>query len=111
MPFFRNESPCDWRDAIHTQSNGNELYGIQRSVTTRGWKYVYNGFDFDELYDLKRDPHEMKNLAADPNYADTLLRMCRRMWRFAYEQKDVCVNAYIMVGLAPFGPGVAFEKD
>jgi len=109
LPFFRGESPPDWRDALFTQSNGNELYGIQRSVTTRRWKYVYNGFDFDELYDLERDPHETKNLADDPAYIEIVHQMCRRMWRFACDQKDVCVNSYIMVSLAPFGPGVAFE--
>ena len=33
LPFLRNEpAPADWRDAIFTQSNGNEQYGIQRSV-------------------------------------------------------------------------------
>jgi len=30
------------------------------------------------------------------------------MWRFAREHDDVCVNPYIMVSLAPYGPGVAF---
>ena len=26
---------------------------------TKDHKYVYNGFDYDEMYDLKNDPHEM----------------------------------------------------
>ena len=37
---------------MYTQTNGNELYGIQRAVWNRKWKYVFNGFDYDELYDL-----------------------------------------------------------
>jgi choline-sulfatase len=111
MPFLHGEAPADWRDAIFTQSNGNELYGIQRSVTTRRWKYVYNGFDFDELHDLERDPHETKNLAGDPAHAAIVREMCQRMWRFAREHGDVCVNPYIMVSLAPYGPGVAFEEE
>lgn len=110
VPFLRNESPRDWRDALFTQSNGNELYGIQRSVMTRAWKYVYNGFDFDELYDVQSDPAEMRNLAADPCYAEVVREMAGRMWRFAYDHQDVCINGYIMVGLAPYGPAEAFGR-
>jgi arylsulfatase A-like enzyme len=63
LPWLYNETPANWRDAIFTQLNGVELYYTQRAVTTERYKYVYNGFDFDELYDLKNDPHEMVNLA------------------------------------------------
>jgi arylsulfatase A-like enzyme len=62
-PFFRGETPQDWREAHCTQFNGVELYYTQRAVQTRTHKYVYNGFDFDELYDLEADPHEMVNVA------------------------------------------------
>lgn len=111
VPFLRGDAPpADWRDAIFTQSNGNELYGIQRSVSTRKWKYVCNGFDYDELYDLEADPGEMRNLAADAKYRDVVHDMCRRLWRFAFEHKDVAINDYILVALAPFGPAEAFRK-
>ena len=36
------------------------------------YKYVLNGFDFDELYDLETESCEMTNLAPDPAYADVL---------------------------------------
>ena len=54
VPFLRGETPEQWRDTLFTQSNGNELYGIQRAVFTDRWKYVYNGFDYDELYERER---------------------------------------------------------
>jgi arylsulfatase A-like enzyme len=111
MPFLRNETPPTWRDALFTQTNGNELYGIQRSVTTAEWKYVYNGFDEDELYDLGADPGETLNLAADPAHAPVVREMCRRMWRFAHEHGDVCINPYIMVGLAPWGPAEGLREE
>ena len=109
MPFLRKETPPGWRDEMHTQCNGVELYYTQRSVMTNEFKYVYNGFDRDELYDLLADPHEMRNLAGDPAYDDVVREMCRRMWRFAYSQDDTAINPYITVGLAPYGPAEAFR--
>jgi len=101
--------PADWRDAVFTQCDGVELYYTQRSVRTRDWKYVYNGFDFDELYDLRTDPGETRNLARDPAHADTLHALCARLWRFAHETDDTVFNHYWTVGLAPLGPASAFE--
>lgn len=111
MPFLKDEAPGQWRDAVFTQTNGNELYGIQRSVMTREWKYVYNGYDYDELYDLTKDPDEMHNLIDDPALQPVVKELCRRLWGFAYQTKDVCINPYIMVAHAPYGPGIIFENE
>jgi arylsulfatase A-like enzyme len=111
VPFLDGVTPVDWRDALFTQTNGNELYGIQRSVTTRDWKLVYNGFDFDELYHLAEDPHETVNLARDPALTTVRRDLYRRLWEFAHETSDNAKNNYIMVGLAEFGPALAFENS
>ena len=111
VPFLRDQQPQAWRDAIFTQCNGVELYFTQRSVMTKDFKYVYNGFDFDELYDLRTDPHETRNLAADPAYRDVLHRMVKRMWQFAHQEQDTAINSYITVGLAPWGPAEAFRHN
>jgi arylsulfatase A-like enzyme len=108
-PFLRDETPSTWRDEIHTQCNGVELYYTQRAVMTREFKYVFNGFDRDEFYDLQVDPHEMRNLAADPDYEGVKREMCRRMWRFAHREDDAAINPYITVGLVPYGPAEAFR--
>jgi arylsulfatase A-like enzyme len=110
-PFLRGEAPAGWRDEIHTQCNGVETYFTQRSVTTARHKYVWNGFDDDELYDLERDPHEMRNLARDPACAGVVREMSRRMWRFARREEDSAIQSYITVALAPYGPGEAFAED
>jgi hypothetical protein len=110
MPFLQDRAPARWRDDIQTQCNGVELYYTQRSVMTRDWKYVFNGFDFDELYDLRRDPHEVHNLAAEPQFGPVVREMCGRMWRFACREGDSAINPYITVGLAPFGPAEAFRR-
>ncbi len=110
VPFLRDQAPPDWRDEIHTQCNGVELYYTQRSVTTATHKYVFNGFDLDELYDLRADPHEMHNLADDPACEPVKRELVGRMWRFALREQDAAINNYITVGLAPYGPGEAFRQ-
>jgi len=47
------------------------------AVRTTDWKYIRTPEldDIDELYDLKNDPHEMKNLASDPAYKEQLDKM------------------------------------
>ncbi len=109
LPFMEGRPPEVWRDEMHSQCNGVELYYTQRSVMTRNYKYVYNGFDCDELYDLRNDPHEMRNLASDPAYETVKQEMCGRMWRFAHAEGDTAINPYITVGLAPYGPAEAFR--
>ncbi|MEM7799320.1 MAG: sulfatase-like hydrolase/transferase [Chloroflexota bacterium] len=108
IPFLSGITPTDWRDAHYTQLNGVELYYSQRSVQTQRHKYVYNGFDFDELYDLDKDPHELKNVAADPAYAEIKRHLVKKMWRFAAAEGDERLfNPYGTVALAPWGPGEA----
>lgn len=108
-PFLRNETPSDWTDTFFTQFNGVELYYSQRSVMTKEFKYVYNGFDFDELYDLRNDPHEMVNLSEHPDYQDVKRDLVRRMWRFAGREDDIIFNPYATVAFAPWGPADALR--
>jgi arylsulfatase A-like enzyme len=104
-PFLRGEAPEDWPDAFHSQFNGVELYYTQRMVVTKEFKYVFNGFDDDELYDLRRDPHELVNRAEHPDYQEVKRELVRRMWRFAAREGDeLLFNGYVTVSLAPWGP-------
>jgi arylsulfatase A-like enzyme len=134
LPWLRGETPADWREAVFTQMNGVELYYTQRIVVTRDYKYAYNGFDYDELYDLKQDPYEMRNLAFPnlklsrseleqgtglhnagnlpwpplPSELDAVRRdLLKRMWEFAREHKDQIFDSYITIAMAPYGPAVA----
>ncbi len=108
--FLRDQPPADWPDEIHTQCNGVELYYTQRSVRTSDFKYVFNGFDDDELYDLRSDPDEMVNLAANAGYGPVKRDLARRMWRFAHREGDTATSNYITVSLAPYGPAEAFRE-
>jgi arylsulfatase A-like enzyme len=48
-------------------------------------RYVYHG---EELYDLKNDPHELKNLAKDRQYADIKMDMSRALDRWIKQNRD-----------------------
>lgn len=111
LPFMNNDQKEEWRKEYYTQSNGNELYGIQRSVTNADFKLVYNGFDYDELYDLQNDPEEMINLINSPEHKTIIKSLYKKLWQHAMEHDDTCINAYIIVALAEYGPGAAFFQD
>ena len=108
-PLFAGATPEEWRETHYTQFNGVELYYTQRVVQTEAYKYVYNGFDFDELYDLHADPHEMRNVADHEDYQDVKRELVKRMWQTALDQNDIITNPYATVAMAPWGPGIAFE--
>ena len=70
-----------------------EYYGGRYTLTQRilwdgDWKFVHNGFDYDELYNLAADPFEMNNLAQDPAHARRIQAMTRHMWSVAVESGD-----------------------
>jgi arylsulfatase A-like enzyme len=71
--WFGPDKPSPWRDTIFSQLNGVEVYYTQRIVMTHTHKYVYNGFDFDEFYDLTNDPYELVNLAFPGNAPEPAL--------------------------------------
>lgn len=59
-----------WRDTLMCETYGHG-YGVTilgRMVTDGRWKYVCTEKGQDELYDLKLDPYELKNLAVLPEY-------------------------------------------
>jgi arylsulfatase A-like enzyme len=109
-PFLRGGKPENWRTDMFTQTNGNENYGIQRAVFDRDFKYVYNAFDYDELYDLQNDPHETRNLRGQPGYEGLTRRMWEKLWRFAFDNRDDISNSYTVTAMQPYGPGIMAKK-
>ncbi|MGV3639880.1 MAG: sulfatase [Adhaeribacter sp.] len=56
----------------HTFAGSPRLPKVE-GVVSREWKYMlFTEHGYEELYDLKQDPHEKRNLASDPAYARTL---------------------------------------
>jgi len=104
LPIFQGFVPNDWPKSFFGQFLGTEYYYTQRIIRDHRFKYVFNGFDFDELYDLKNDPCELKNLANDPDYESVKQRLIEEMWRWAVKTDDILFDPYPTVALIPYGP-------
>jgi hypothetical protein len=84
-----------WPRLSLQQQEGPE-HTLAAMCRTRDFKYVRRLYESDELYDLRKDPAEQKNVIDDPAYADTLGALKERMLQFLFETSDV----------TPFDPDV-----
>jgi arylsulfatase A-like enzyme len=105
LPLITDGSAAS-RRISYAEFYGQRLSCTQRIVWKNNFKYVYNGFDFDELYDLDLDPHELNNLAQDLQYRETVDDMAREMWNKVKESGDrsLLESEYFMYRFAPVGP-------
>jgi choline-sulfatase len=63
------------------------------SLRSENWKFNRCALDPDQLFDLEADPHELKNLAADPAYKDIVAGFDAQMKeRWDLEQYDADVR-------------------
>ena len=99
------------QDTSAYQQGFAEYYGgryiiSQRLLWDGDWKFVHNGFDYDELYNLAADPYEMNNLAQDPAHAQELETMTRQMWQIVVESGDHSLfnTHYPSMRIAAAGP-------
>jgi choline-sulfatase len=66
------------------------------------WKYVHCLLDPEQLYDMDADPHELKNLAADPQYSPVLAKfqvMASKRWdmkRFDAEVRESQARRWVV---------------
>jgi arylsulfatase A-like enzyme len=74
----------EWRDAVYyTYYEYPSVHMVKRhyGVATERYKLIHFYYDVDEweLYDLEKDPHEMKSVYNDPAYADVQRDMHKRL--------------------------------
>ena len=88
LPLAEDSQRSDWPDQILCAYYGGEYLYTQRIALTERYKYVFNGFDIDECYDLKTDPYEMRNLVADSARGDVVDDMRARLYQLMGEFGD-----------------------
>lgn len=92
----------------YAEFNGTRHMFTQRIIWDHNWKFVHNGFDFDELYDLQSDPQELHNLAEMPEHQARVQQMMKLTWQRIKQTNDKTLlnTQYPACRLAPVGPGV-----
>lgn len=81
VPLLQGESP-EWRsDFLHEHRFAHKK--IPQNVGVRGQRFVYARFDtqepvYEQLFDLRNDPYQLKNLASDADFAEVLAEMRAR---------------------------------
>ncbi len=92
LPLLRGESPADWRTSMYYRYyHYPQDHQVQPhyGVRTERYKLIYfNKLDQSELFDLKTDPHELKNLYNDPAHAETVKRLKEELNRLKKQLKD-----------------------
>ncbi|MEM7234603.1 MAG: sulfatase/phosphatase domain-containing protein, partial [Planctomycetota bacterium] len=89
MPLLTGDGsvPGGWRDTLYYRyMDGGHGVARHSAIRTNDWKLLY--FDSPrnaaeeksrwELFDLKNDPKEMRNVVADPKHAERLAAMKKR---------------------------------
>ncbi|MFS4439437.1 choline-sulfatase [Paracoccaceae bacterium GXU_MW_L88] len=62
------------REPVAMEYAAEASYAPLVGLVENGWKYTNCALDPEQLFDLNDDPHELRNLAEDPDYASILER-------------------------------------
>jgi arylsulfatase A-like enzyme len=92
-PLLRGRTPANWRKAVYYHYyEFPAVHSVKRhyGVRTERYKLIhfYNDIDEWELYDLKSDPDEMRNVYNDPAYADRVKELTAELKRLREKYKD-----------------------
>jgi len=76
------EGPAPWRDDFLIENFVAFIAQPNLAIRTPRWKYILTDSPagvVEELYDLDADPHELANLAFDPDHGSVLARLASRL--------------------------------
>lgn len=78
LPVLKGETPADWRNAIYYFYSGERTHRVAAHDGVRSDRYKLMHFPSTKewnLFDLEKDPREMKSVHEDPAYASVLADM------------------------------------
>lgn len=110
QPFLAGETPVEWRDCVHLEldyaepdkttkwqeATGVAFYDANISILREErWKLVHFNGDLPPLlFDLRKDPFEMTDLAQMPEHGGTVLRLTRKLLSFRMSNGDRTLTSY-----------------
>ena len=92
-PVLRGRTPKRWRKSIYYHYyEYPAVHSVKRhyGVRTKRYKLIHFYHDIDEweLYDLQKDPDELKNVYNDPEHADVVKKLKEELKRLRNKFKD-----------------------
>ena len=106
VPHFKGQQPADWRTSMYYRyyhDPGHHNTGAHYGVRTETHKLIhYWKKDQWEMFNLVKDPHEMRNLYSQPSQQGTVAKLKTELARLKRELKDDDQFA----DHQPDGPGV-----
>ncbi|MGQ9628987.1 MAG: sulfatase-like hydrolase/transferase [bacterium] len=88
VPLLEGRNVPDWRCEIFAEFHGHHFPYPQRMIRTWEYKLVVNPPDVNELYDLKNDPFELRNLIGEEDYRGVESDLMRRLYRHLQKTRD-----------------------
>ncbi len=105
LSFCEGETPADWRTEVHYEFDFRDLYYSQPETTLgvpmdkcslavvqdEHYKYVHFAALPPLFFDLKKDPGQFVNRAADPAYASRMGEYAAKMldWRLGFADRTL----------------------
>jgi arylsulfatase A-like enzyme len=92
VPILRGESPADWRTSVYYHyyefPQPHHVHP-HTGVRTQRYKLIhFYTIDAWELFDLEKDPRELKSVYDDPAYASVVAEMKKELTRLKEQYKD-----------------------
>ena len=92
LPLLKGETPKDWRTSMYYRYYHYPMHHqVQPHYGIRTLKYkliYFNKINQWELYDLERDPHEMRNVYSDAQYANVVKELKVQLQQLKADLKD-----------------------
>lgn len=93
VPLLKGKKETWDRDAVYYHYyQYNKTHAVKRhyGIATKKYKLIHFYYDVDEweLYDRKKDPHEMHNVFEDPRYSDVVKEMKQKLKEIRKKYKD-----------------------
>jgi arylsulfatase A-like enzyme len=91
LPLLEGKRVRDWRTSMYYRyyHPGDHNVAAHYGIRTVRYKLIYfNKLDQWELFDLKGDPHEIRNLYADPAHTGIVKRLKSELYRLKRQLND-----------------------